>query len=69
MSIRLLKVTEVAALWGVDKQTVYRAIWSGDLPYVDLAKPGARKARLRVRESAAEAYVESRETPAKGHAA
>ncbi|MFI1195482.1 helix-turn-helix domain-containing protein [Micromonospora sp. NPDC020750] len=69
MSVRLLKVSEVADLWGVDKQTVYRAIWAGDLAFVDLAATGAKKARIRVRESAAEKYVESREQQAKGKAA
>lgn len=66
---RLLKVTEVAELWGVDKQTVYRALWAGELGYVDLARPGAKKARIRVRESAAEQYIASRETQARGQAA
>ncbi|MEU4595350.1 helix-turn-helix domain-containing protein [Micromonospora aurantiaca (nom. illeg.)] len=69
MASQLLTVIEVAALWGVDKQTVYRAIWDGELPFIDLAKPGAKKARIRVRESAAEKYLESRETPARGNAA
>ncbi|MCT2281796.1 helix-turn-helix domain-containing protein [Micromonospora chalcea] len=69
MASQLLTVVEVAALWGVDKQTVYRAIWAGELPFIDLAKPGAKKARIRVRESAAEQYIESRETPARGNAA
>lgn len=62
---RLLKVTELAALWGVDKQTVYRAIWAKDLAFVDLAPPGAKKARIRVRQSAAEKYIESRESAGK----
>ena len=66
---RLLKVTEVAELWGVDKQTVYRAIWAQELACVDLARPGAKKARLRVRESAAEQYIESREMKPRGKAA
>ncbi|SCL32217.1 DNA binding domain-containing protein, excisionase family [Micromonospora nigra] len=61
---RLLKVTEVAALWGVDKQTVYRALWAKDLPFVDLAAPGAKKARIRIRTSAAEAYIAQRESAA-----
>lgn len=66
---RLLTVKEVAALWGVDKQTVYRAIWAQELPYVDLAAPGAKKARIRIRESAAEQYIASRETQPRGNAA
>lgn len=56
----LLKVHEVAALWGVDKMTVYRAIWGGDLPYVNLARPGAQRARIRVEPAAARAYVAGR---------
>lgn len=69
MSVRLLSVKEVAALWGVDKQTVYRLIWSGHLPFVDLAAPGSARARIRIRESVAEQYVTSREHQMKGHAA
>lgn len=56
-----LKVAEVAALWHVDPQTVYAAIYSGDLPYVDLRATGARRARIRVRRSAAHEYMTSRE--------
>lgn len=56
-----LKVAEVAALWHVDPQTVYAAIYSGDLPYVDLRAKGARRARIRVRRSAAHEYMTSRE--------
>ncbi|MFE7870018.1 helix-turn-helix domain-containing protein [Micromonospora humida] len=59
---RLLTVREVADLWGVDKQTVYRAIWAGDLRWVDLAAPGAKKARIRIRQSAAEQFIASRES-------
>ncbi|MFI6819771.1 helix-turn-helix domain-containing protein [Micromonospora sp. NPDC050187] len=66
---RLLKVSEVADLWGVDKQTVYRAIWADEIRYVDLAAPGAKKARLRIRESAAERYIASRENQPRGRAA
>lgn len=62
---QLLTVIQVAALWGVDKQTVYRAIWAGELGFVDLARPGAKKARLRVRQSGAEKYIESRESAGK----
>lgn len=58
---RLLRVQEVADLWGVDKQTVYRAIWAGDLGWVNIARPGASRARIRVSQSAAEKYTASRE--------
>lgn len=56
-----LKVAEVAALWHVDQQTVYAAVYSGDLPYVDLRAKGARRARIRIRRSAAHEYMTSRE--------
>ncbi|MEU4781075.1 helix-turn-helix domain-containing protein [Micromonospora sp. NPDC023633] len=69
MGIRLLTVVEVAELWGVDKQTVYRAIWAGELAFVDLAAPGAKKARIRVRESVADEYIKSREIQPRGKAA
>ncbi|HEX6968735.1 MAG TPA: helix-turn-helix domain-containing protein [Micromonosporaceae bacterium] len=61
---RLLKVQEVADLWGVDKMTVYRAIWAGELAYVNLARPGAQRARIRVRPAAAEAYLAQRDREA-----
>ncbi|MEV4846102.1 helix-turn-helix domain-containing protein [Micromonospora matsumotoense] len=61
----LLTVLEVAGLFGVDKQTVYRAIWAQELPFIDLAKPGSRKARIRIRQSAAEQYIASRESAGK----
>lgn len=56
-----LTVIEVAGLWHVDKDTVYRAIHCGDLPYVDLRANGARRARIRIRRSAAHEYMTSRE--------
>jgi excisionase family DNA binding protein len=56
-----LTVIEVADLWHVDKDTVYDAIYAGQLPWVDLRKPGASRARIRVRESAAHQYMKDRE--------
>jgi len=56
-----LKVVEVAALWHCDKETVYRAIYVGDLPWVDMRGKGARRARIRVRRSAAHEYMAARE--------
>jgi len=61
---QMLTVVEVAAALGVDKQTVYRAIWAGELTWVNLASPGARRARIRVRKSAVEAYLAARTRPA-----
>lgn len=59
-----LKVAEVAELWHCDEQTVYRAIYVGDLPWVDMRGRGARRARIRVRRSAAHDYMSARERSA-----
>jgi len=56
-----LTVVEVAELWHCDRETVYRAIYDGELSWVDLARKGARRARIPVRRAAAHAYMDSRE--------
>lgn len=56
-----LTVIEVAALWHCDKETVYRAIYDGELAWVDLSRKGSRRARIRVRRSAAHEYMAARE--------
>jgi len=58
-----LTVVEVAALWHCDRETVYAAIYAGQLPWIDLRSPGARRARIRVRSSAAHQYMADRERP------
>ena len=50
-SARLLTPGEVAGLWRVSEMTVRRWIASGRLPVVDIAPPGCRKPRSRVRET------------------
>ncbi len=60
-----LTVAEVADLWHVDRETVYAAIYAEQLPWVDLRRPGARRARIRVRRSAAHQYMADRERPAR----
>lgn len=60
-----LTVAEVAALWHVDRDSVYRAIYAEELPWSDLRSPGASRARIRVRSSAAHKYVADRERPAR----
>ncbi|MET7949265.1 helix-turn-helix domain-containing protein [Micromonospora sp. NPDC005324] len=64
-ALDLLTVNETAALMRVDKQTVYRLIWAGELTWVDISKPGAKKARIRIRPSAIEAWADSREKAGK----
>ena len=56
-----LTVVEVAELWHCDQQTVYDAIYAGQLPWIDLRRPGGRRARIRVRRSAAHQYMADRE--------
>jgi excisionase family DNA binding protein len=48
---RLLTPAQVGELWGVSEMTVRRWISSGRLPSVDIAPPGCRKPRTRVREN------------------
>ena len=56
-----LTVAEVAAMWHCDRETVYRAIYDRELSWVDLARKGARRARIRVRRSAAHEFMGARE--------
>jgi excisionase family DNA binding protein len=58
-----LTVLEVAALMRVDKKTVYRLIWAGDLPRINIGR-GQTKPRIRVRRSAIERFMSSREKAA-----
>ena len=58
---RYLTVAEVAALIRVGTQTVYRLCWAGELPYINVASAGARRARIRIRESAAHQHMTNRE--------
>lgn len=60
-----LTVIEVADLWHVDKDTVYAAIYAETLPWVDLRRPGASRARIRIRRSAAHQYCADRERAVK----
>jgi excisionase family DNA binding protein len=60
-----LTVAEVAELWHVDRETVYAAIYAEQLPWVDLRRPGGRRARIRVRRAAAHQYMADRERTAR----
>jgi hypothetical protein len=59
-----LTVVDVAALWHCDKETVYRAIYAAELAWIDLRGKGASRARIRIRRSAAHAYMAARERSA-----
>ena len=56
-----LRVAEVAALWHCSPKSVYRRIYGGELPYVNIAEAGARQASIRIRRSAAHQYMADRE--------
>lgn len=48
--VRLLTPAQVGELWGCSEMTIRRWIASGRLKVVDIAPPGTRKPRLRIRE-------------------
>jgi hypothetical protein len=58
-----LTVIEVAEVWHCDRETVYAAIYAEQLPWIDLRSPGASRARIRIRASAAHQYMADRERP------
>lgn len=55
-----LTVAEVAQAMRVSGKTVYRLLAAEDLPRINLGQ-GKRKPRIRIRQSAVEAYMASRE--------
>jgi excisionase family DNA binding protein len=56
----LLPVPAVAERLGCSDSHVYRLIAVGELDAIDIAQPGARKAKTRVSEANLDAYIESR---------
>lgn len=56
---RLLTPAQVGELWECSEMTVRRWIASGQLQVVDIAPPGTKKPRLRVREADYKALVDS----------
>jgi hypothetical protein len=56
-----LRVAEVAELWHSSPKSVYRRVYSGELPYINVAGAGARRASIRIRRSAAHKYMAERE--------
>lgn len=60
----MLTVLDAAAELRVNKQTVYRLIWDGQLAWTDISAPGAKRARIRISPKAIEAFLKKREHPA-----
>lgn len=57
MPERRLTVKQVAEQLGTGVLSVYRRIWSGEIPAVDLRQPGKGKPTYRVAQSAVDAYL------------
>lgn len=55
-----LTVKDAAALMRVGTQTVYRLVWAGELPRIDIGA-GNSKPRFRIRRSAVDRWMASRE--------
>lgn len=60
MTTKLLTIPEVADELNIAPNTVYKMIAAGDLRAVDMAVPGARKSKTRIRVDDLEAFVEAR---------
>lgn len=62
---RLLTIPETRALLGCSETHVYNLIADGELSAVDISRPGSRKAKTRVPEHEARAWIERRTTNAR----
>jgi excisionase family DNA binding protein len=60
VTTKLLTIPEVADELNIAPNTVYKMIAAGDLRAVDMAVPGARKSKTRIRVDDLEAFVEAR---------
>lgn len=60
--IRMYSVDTAAELMGVDRMTVYRHIWSGELAWVNVA-PTGKRTRIRIRNIDLRAWVAKRLVP------
>ena len=62
--LRLYTIPETAGLLGnVSKMHVYRLIAAGALRAVDIAVPGSRKSKTRIRGDDLAAFIEQRTRP------
>lgn len=57
-SVTLLTIGDAAARLGCSDTHIYRLLHAGDLRAVDIAGPGARRTKTRVRSDDLAAYVE-----------
>jgi excisionase family DNA binding protein len=59
-AMSLLTIAEAGAALGCSPMHVYRLIAAGELSAVDIAQPGARRSKTRVRSDEVSAYIEAR---------
>ena len=59
-TIRLHTIPGAGAQLGCSENHVYRLIAAGVLPAVDIAVPGARRSKTRIRDDALRAYIDTR---------
>lgn len=60
MNTKLLTIPETADELGISPNTVYKMIASGDLRAVDMAVPGARTSKTRIRQDDLDAFIDAR---------
>jgi excisionase family DNA binding protein len=65
-SVRLHTIPGAAGRLGCSADHVYRLIARGVLPAVDIAVPGARRSKTRVRDDDLAAYIDARTRRAGG---
>lgn len=56
----LLTIAEASARLGCSDMHVYRLVAAGELAAVDIAQPGARRSKTRIRSDQVAAYIDSR---------
>lgn len=58
--MNLLTISAAAARLGCSDMHVYRLIAAGELDAVDIAQPGARRSKTRVRSDGVDSYIKAR---------
>jgi excisionase family DNA binding protein len=59
-TVSLLTPAAAGERLGCSDMHVYRLIAAGELDAVDIAQPGARRSKTRIRSDAVDAYIEAR---------
>jgi predicted DNA-binding transcriptional regulator AlpA len=54
---QLLTMKQTAARLAVSLKTAYRRVYANEIPWVNVAPPGARRASIRVAESAVAEFI------------